>query len=45
MAAARRKFERKVSEPGDYQRRQEEHRSVCKQRREQLIDRMRAGQQ
>ena len=40
---ASRKFEREVSEASNYQRPQVEHRSVRKQRRQQLIDWMRAG--
>ena len=44
MVAARRKFERNVGEPGNYQWPQIKHRSVCEQRREQLIDWMRTAQ-
>ena len=45
MPAARRQFERNVYEPGNHQWPEIKHRPVCEQRREQLVDRMRAGQQ
>ena len=45
MQAVCSKFERNVHEPGNYQGPKIKHRSVCEQRRQQLIDRIRTGKQ